>query len=1635
MDVRSDAGGRPATGQAGQANGQSEDDGPHLNSLLAHISKHVPADRSPIVKAFAVQYIHRLSDDTLAGIGTEELFAQVMGVFDLADARRDDMAVRVLNPTLAVDGYRTAGSVVETNTPDSPFLFDSATQLLEAREHTVQLAIHPVLGIERAEDGRITRVFSPSEPGEHESVMHLEIERHLRPDELVKTQKELLRVLTDVRSVVEDFEPMRMATAEAVEIAQAAGSTFPSDEVEETVAFLKWLLNDNFVFLGVRDYETVDTPEGQALQVMPGSGLGILRDASRSSYATPVLVTDIDPALRKRFQEGLLVVSKTNSVSEVHRRARMDYIGVRRTAPDRQAIGERRILGLFTSKAYMEPNSETPLIRRKFRRVLRGADLIPGSHDYKAAVELLESFPKDELFVAPVPDLRANVIGLLKLQEQQHIGLFVRRDIPSRSVSLMVAMPRDRFNARRRKELQELFMARFHGTSVDYHLALTESDPALVYFTVHVGEGDIPDVPIRDLEEEVVTIARTWDDRLRELLEHIHGRDEGRRLAEKWAPRFPEYYKSSTDLSLAAIDAGNFERLEATGASVVVGLQNERAQEENLTRLGIYRSGGKIRLSDIMPILEDLGLKVVEEVPTQLMDEATLYLHDFGVLGPDGNPLNLAAIGDRVEDSILAVWNGEAQSDSLNRLIVLAGMTWQQVRILRAYRTYRQRVNASFTEAYQNDILVRNHAIATKLVRLFELRFEPAAADEDGDGRSDSEQALHDEILEDLEAVRSLDEDRVLRSYLGMILATVRTNAYLPDRRHVAFKLESSRVPDIPRPHPRYEIFVFSPDMEAIHLRGGKVARGGIRWSDRLEDYRTEVLGLMKAQRVKNAVIVPTGSKGGFVLKRPPSDQAALPDAVRTQYVTFMRGLLDVTDNRVGGEVVRPDGVRVLDDEDPYLVVAADKGTATFSDTANAVAEEYGFWLGDAFASGGSSGFDHKKMGITARGAWESVRRHFRELGVSMGQPFSAVGVGDMSGDVFGNGMLLSDQIKLVAAFDHRNIFIDPSPDPATSFAERKRLFELPRSSWNDYDRSALSPGGQIYSRADKEVRLSPEARAALGLNADDGERAGGGGDAGNGDADAKVLTPNEVIRAILRAPVDLLFNGGIGTYVKASSETDADVGDRTNDPLRISASELRARVVGEGGNLGLTQRARIEYAEAGGRIFTDFIDNSAGVDTSDHEVNLKILLGLAESRGDLTRKQRDDLIREVTDDVAGHVLYDNFLQAQILSQEVRTSPDRVEAYEGLMESLESRNLLERDLEALPTSEEMSARRKGSRGLTTPELAVLLAYSKINLTGQLVRSALPDDPYFESDLARYFPGPVSERFRDLLPEHPLRRELVATLVANEVVNSMGSTFVTQLLAETGAEPSDVARAYRIARDVTGATERWSVIEGMVDTLDPEVQNELLTGVDDMVEVVSRWYLAHPPAQALSEFIPPCRDAFDRLATAISGVGSRRWRSDRDAEAERLIALGVPEEIARRHAYQAELVHAPDIIEVASETGRDVEEVARAFFLVGEAFHIDRLEAAMDRMQPTSRWQRWAMQALEDDLLRVRRDLAETAIREGTGRPIDDAVEMFLGSRAEAIARLDRFMRSLSADPGGGLSALSVAVRQIRAVAG
>ena len=1589
---------------------------PVIDALYVMIGERVPAERRDLIRAFAKAVTRRLPDDELQDGDPGELFGLVTSAFAFVDERGlQAMSVRVFTPDPAADGYHAAGTVIETCTDDSPFLVDSVREELAVRDLEVRRVMHPVMGTARDAQGHLERVMAGRDASHRESLMHFEVDRKLTEEERAELEKRVRSILRDVRLAVRDFEPMQERVKHMIEMARAGAVRYSPQEVGETVDFLDWLLQFNFVLLGYREYELFDAEQGRAIRTVHSSGLGILADVGRSTFAEATSLDTLDPAVRRRIEDGdLLVFSKTNAYSTVHRRARMDYIGVRKVNAEGEIVGESRLIGLFTSKAYMEPAAKTPLLHHKLEQILTAEDLIPGSHDFKETTELFESFPKDELFQASTAELRRLVVGLLQLEKHGGIRVLVRRDLYGRSVSVVVALPRDRFNAALRKRLQQLFMTKFNGSTVDYHLSLGETESARIFFTVHVGPGvQIPEVPYEELEKEVERLARTWDDDLHDALIVRVGAERGAALAAKWGPRMPNYYKSSTEWELIADDVLALESLAATSEGFLVGLGNETSGER-LTRVKLYKTGGKVDLSAFMPILEALGLRAVEEIPTAILGEGKIYIHDFGVLDARGAVLELDTAAERVASTIAAVWRGEAESDSLNRLVIFAGLTWRQVAGARAYRKYRQRVSAQFTEEYLNDAFAENPLIAARLVHLFEAKFDPASR------ASDEEVVeMREQILEDLQSVHSLDQDRILRGMLGTIEATVRTNAYL-GHRHVSIKVRSAEVPDMPKPYPLLEIFVYAPEMEGIHLRGGMVARGGIRWSDRKEDYRTEVLGLMKAQKVKNAVIVPDGSKGGFVLKRSPAARDELRAEVLAQYTTLIRGMLDITDNLVSGEVVHPEHVRVLDGPDPYLVVAADKGTSTFSDTANAISEDYGFWLGDAFASGGSLGYDHKALGITARGAWESVKRHFRELGIDvMAESFTVVGVGDMSGDVFGNGMLLSPHIKLVAAFDHRNIFVDPDPDPAVSFAERQRLFVTPGSSWNDYDRSALSLGGDVFDRASKEVVVSPQVREALGMPADAHED----------------MTPAELMKLIVKAPVDLLWNGGIGTYVKSSRESQADAGDRANDAIRINGDEVRARVIGEGGNLGCSQLGRIEYARQGGRINTDFIDNSAGVDTSDHEVNLKILLGLAIQRGELTLDERNQLLEECASDVVGHVLYDNYLQAQILSQELAISTQRIENYEDLMIQLEEEGELERDVEFLPGADEMQQRRSGGEGMYRPELAVLLAYAKRWIAAELLDSDLPDSPYLAVDLARYFPAKVVERFGTLMAEHPLRRELIATIAANDVVNSQGVTFVSRMVTETGGRASEVVRSFRIARDVAGAVQRWSDVEALDGLIDTDIQNQLMTGVDYLVETTARWYLVRASGQRLEQAVEEARDSFTELSGVIDQIGPETWREEHEHEARRLMADGVPPELARRHAFQSELVHGPDIISVAHSTGRSVLEVARGFFLLGETLRIDWLEQRLEDLPAQTRWKRWAQQSMEEELFNLRRQMVERVLGNAAGRPIDEAVAAFLQERAEAFARLEKFMRGMAVEGVSDLAQLTVALRQIRSLLG
>lgn len=1557
--------------------------------LLELIDGRVPPDRAPAVRAFASAYLRRLSGDASEGIKDEDLLAEVLGIFEFASARGDEpVTVRAFNPTREEHAYEPVGSVLETNSDDYPFLVDSVSGELEHRGLAVTRLLHPIIGIERDDKGRIVGCGRAREAPQRESVMHYDLVDRLDDEQLGELERAVHKVLVAVRKVVTDFEALTERVDDMITVARAGTVRYPRDEVHEVADFLGWLLSGNFVLLGAREYDWSDG----TIRVVEGSGLGLLKDVEESAYAKGVPLADLPPAVRERATTGdLLLVTKTNAISPVHRHERMDYVGVRHVSREGEIVGESRLLGLFTSKAFAERASDTPLLHRKLRQALDAEDLIEGSHDYKAAVALFDSFPKEELFSAPVDDLRRAVVALTGLEGSDRVRLLGRRDADGRSASMILSLPRSRYSAQLVTRMTELLCSRFCTEGVASHHVLDEGERVRVHFFVYSPEG-LEDVPGRELEAEAIALARTWDDELAEEMADRPG------MFHRWAPRFPDHYKGYTTPQLAAIDIACFARLDA-GESFVVSLH--AIGGERPTRVALYKRGGKIELSRAMPMLEDLGLRVIEEISTRLLGDDETWVQEFRVLGPGEQPLDLDDAGDRVAEAIAAVYRGESESDPLNRLVITAGLDRSQVAILRAYRKYRQRLGSRFTESYQNDVLAANSAITAKLVRYFELRFDPAVEPDD-----DAERSLRDEILADLEGVTSIDHDRILRNQLGAIAATLRTNAYKDGRGAMAFKLRSADVPAMPQPAPEFEIYVYAAGMEGIHLRGGKIARGGIRFSDRM-DYRTEVYGLMRAQLTKNAIIVPAGAKGGFIVKRPVIDKAAIEES----YVTYIRSLLDVTDNLVDGVVVHPDGVRVRDDDDTYLVVAADKGTATFSDTANAVAREYDFWLDDAFASGGSVGYDHKKLGITARGAWESVKRHFRELGVDVARDeFTVVGIGDMSGDVFGNGMLLSDKIRLVAAYDHRHIFIDPDPDAAASFAERRRLFDMPGSSWDDYSREVLSEGGGVYRRDAKWIELSDRARELLGL------------------ADER-FAPNEVIRAVLRAQVDLLWNGGIGTVVKASVESDADAHDRASDSIRVDARDLRARVVGEGGNLGFTRRARVEYSAGGGRIYADFIDNSAGVDCSDHEVNLKILLGLAERRREMTRAERDELLEAVTGDVVEHVLYDSFLQAQIIAQEVERSASRMFAYEDLLALLEERGILDRASENLPGNDELTERRRSGRGLERPELAVLLAYSKRIVARELERTGFAGDGWFERDLRSYFPRAVVERCGHLLGEHPLRTQLICMINANAVVNALGPTFVSSLVFERGAEVAEVVRAYRIAVELTGADTLWEAIEELTGT-DRTAQMELLGGVDALVESTARWYLTWAPGADLDETIAAGRDGFERLAAVLPKLGTEERKQARADTVERLVADGVPSDVATAHSLRAELVHAPDMVAVCRTTDRTIEDVARVFFALGAELRLDWMERELSRVRSATRMQRWALQAVREDAFKARRALADAALNASHGAEPVVAVEHFLHEHAAGARRLDTFLRALAREGEPDLAGLALAVRQL-----
>ena len=1598
---------------------------------------------------FARDFLARVPQDELDGRDAAD-WAQIVRAFFAFATERTAGApkIDVANPSAAEHGFDSTHTVVRIVNDDMPFLVDSVRMALAQFNISLHQIVHPVLPVARDAAGRLQKLGE----GLPESMMYLEVDRQADADALKAVEQAILAALTDVREAVVDWQAMRETMLRIA--GEMDTRPMPVDDAgrREAQAFLRWAADNHFTFLGYREYEVVD----RQLQAVQGSGLGLLRGKDHLVLPRPVdglAAADLPPGATM----DALILTKTNARSTVHRPGYMDYIGVLVFDESGRAVREQRFLGLYTSSAYNRRPWDIPLVRQRHEHVMAASGLALTSHSGKALRHILETLPREELFQSGAEELQQTAMGILGLQERARTRLFLRRDRYGRFYSALVYIPRDRFNTTIRQRIEALLMRELHGERLDHSVQIGESPLAQLHLVIRPKAGAPADFDQEALEAELAGIVRDWHDELRETLVREHGEEAGLRLFQRYGRALPAGYVEAVSPAIAAADVLQASKL--TGPDDLrIAFYRGRGDELGFK---LVRQGSEIALSDVLPVMENLGLRVVAEHPYEVLaDGERLSIQDFEVQSLRGE-IDVEAATIPFQEAFEAIWRGQAENDGFNRLLPSARLEWRDIAMLRGYAKYSLQTGVPFSQPYMEEALQRYPVIARLLFELFEARFQPgreqpldaagqrrlhdqiawllpatqrAALDtipqEIAAARALDRAAQVDAVTDALEilldtVVTSIDDDRILRGFMALINATLRTSFFQKKggayRDYISFKFDPAKVPDLPKPRPYREIFVYSPFVEGVHLRFGPVARGGLRWSDRREDFRTEVLGLVKAQMVKNTVIVPVGSKGGFVVKRPPvggDRDAQLAEGIAC-YKRFINGLLDITDNLVDGAVVHPVDVVRHDADDPYLVVAADKGTATFSDIANGISAEHGFWLGDAFASGGSVGYDHKGMGITAKGAWESVKRHFRSLGIdSQSQDFTCAGIGDMSGDVFGNGMLLSKHIRLVAAFDHRHIFLDPDPDSARSFVERERMFALPRSSWEDYDKSLISAGGGIYPRGAKHIPITPQVRAALDIR-----------------SDAEQMTPNELMNAILKAPVDLLWNGGIGTYVKATSETHADAGDRANNGLRVNGNELRCKAVGEGGNLGMTQRGRIEAAFAGVLVNTDFIDNSAGVDTSDHEVNIKILLSAPVQRGELDQAARNTLLASMTDEVGELVLNDNYRQNQAISLMEKMSVSRLGSFGHFIRVLESQGLLDRAIEFLPTDLELNERKARGQGLTRPELSVLLSYDKIVVFNQMLDSDVPEDPYLSKELVRYFPKALQDGYLADMENHRLRREIIATAVTNSTVNRMGSTFLLRMQEDTGETPAQIAKAFTISREVLDARELWAGIDALDLKVPESAQLEALAGIWHLQRNMTRWLLNRPGENLdIAEKVARYADGVTVLRGALADALPAEARAGLLADQARWQQLGFPEDMAATFAGLPFLAYALDIVEVAAEKSLPVADVAAAYFALSDALHTKWLMDAVESLPVEGRWHAQARGVLRDELQAQQRALVAQVLA-GDGSDPRAQVAAWLGRDDATLKHTLGMFADMRTLRGMDYPTLSVAVRRLAQVVG
>ncbi len=1592
-----------------------------IDAIIKSAKKQFPAKKLSLLTTFVQQFFSNVPLEDLEARTIESLYSMVTSQWELIYQREvEECKVRVFNPTEKSDGWSSSFTVIQINQLDMPFLVDSLRMELIRLGYSTNLIIH--LGgmqIRRNANHQIVELLPFDTKGENvhlEAAIYIEIEKVHEAEKLKFIEENLYRILNDVAVSVKDWEAMRTRLYDAIAELDKEEIPLDHEEIDEAKAFLHWLVNDHFTMLGYRDYSLTVRDKETLLEIVPNSGLGVLRDESKSKKSRKL--SELPTAARQQaLSKDILIISKTNTRSTVHRPVHTDYVGVKRFNNKGEIIGERRFIGLYTKDAYHDNPQEIPLLRRKVGLILKKSGVLHLGHAAKDMMNILETFPRDDLFQGSIEDLSEMALGISQLQERRRVRLFLRKDAYNRYVSCLVYLPKEKFNTNLISRMQDVLMEQLQGNEISYSTFFPESILTRLHFVVRTDPKLKLSVNSKAIEEKLVQVAQSWYDRVKVRMIEKFGEEEGEKLFHLYSHGFPAGYRESFKASSVLYDINHIEQLRQN-IDLAMTFYRPKNADPGVFRLKTFRYDENIPLSDVIPMLENMGLRVLSEQPYQLqVENRSVWLNDFLMYYPEIHPIDVEKVKDRFQEAFYAVWLGLSGNDSFNRLVLAAELTWREVKVLRGYAKYLHQARFLFSQHYIEQAFTNNPGIARLMVEFFHEHFDPRLEK----GRASRIIQLEKGITNALDHVTSLDEERIFSRYVALIKATLRTNYYQltsdgKPKDYLSFKLDPKNVPDLPQPLPMFETFVYSVQFEGVHLRGSKVARGGIRWSDRREDYRTEVLGLMKAQSVKNAIIVPYGAKGGFYPKTLPLD-ATREEIMREGilcYQNFIRGLLDLVDNLENGKIITPANTIRYDEDDPYLVVAADKGTATFSDIANSISAEYSFWLGDAFASGGSAGYDHKKMGITAKGAWESVKNHFQELGVdTQKEDFTCVGIGDMSGDVFGNGMLLSEHIKLIGAFNHMHIFLDPDPDPAVSFKERSRLFNLPRSQWSDYNSELISKGGGVFARSAKAIKLSTQVQKLI-------------------DTDKETVEPNELIRLLLKAKYDLLWNGGIGTYVKGLLETDAQVGDRTNDALRINGSDLRCKVVAEGGNLGFTQLARIEYELTGGRINTDFIDNSGGVDCSDHEVNIKILLDRIVAAGKLTLEQRNKLLSSMTDEVARIVLFDNYSQARAITMAVKQSAEYLELYRQYMDFYEQSGRLPRALEFLPDNKMLADRKAEGLALTRPEIAVLMAYSKIILKEQILASDLPKDPILLPYLESAFPKPLSTKYLDEMNHHRLFREIIATQLSNDLVTSLGITFTFQMQDETGGSAESVVRAYVTAREIFSMVDYLKAIQSLEYKVGADVLYDMSLNITQLVRRATRWFLRNRHGHYnIQETVNQFKKPLQQLSEALPDLRTGKAKTNYNDKLQKLTKSGVPREIARQFASTGDILSLLNIVDAVSGSKIDIITAAGLHFMLIDHLDLRWFREQINSYPITNHWGVLARAAYKADLDSLQRAILVSAISTySKGINLQQHVKSWLSKKSEQVKRWETMVADLRNSSNYEFSMLTVAMREL-----